>query len=56
MIFLCWNFSLYYWLMEHTASAACLSYVMHLIVTSARSTYGMQNLAKKTTVDARFLI
>jgi len=56
MTFMCWNFGVFFWLTEHTASSACLTYVAHLMVTAARSSYGMENIAKKTTVDSRFLI
>ena len=35
--------------------AACFTYVMHLAMTYYRSSWGKDNLAKKTLVDARFL-
>lgn len=56
MTFLCWNFALFYYLTEHTTSAACISYGVHLCMTSARSRYGMANVARKTTIDSRFMI
>jgi len=55
MILLCWSFTWFHFMTEHTTAAACFTYVLHLAMTRYRMTAGLKNVVRKTLVDERFL-